>query len=488
MESIRRRESDVVVVGCGIAGLCAAAAAAEAGAKVVILERTGKADSGGNSRWTEAYLRMKNVAEVSDDFETSLIENGSFNPDPHIVAAINASYHEWPSYVKAHPLLDPEIVNLFSSEAGPTLKWLTGLGARFESLPIYHLTMSAPRIAAVGGGQAILEALIRYLEKKRAEFVYETTAVALLQNEDANVIGVKAIDAERKMHEYLARSTVLACGGFEGNTEMLTRYLGTRAKHVRPVAPGGYYNKGEGIRMALDIGAAPAGEYSLFHAEPVDPRSRQAEGVVFVYTHGILVNSRGERFVDEAPGYPDLHYESICHRVADQADGTAYAVFDSTIEDVPNWRKSVRSDHAPITASSISELAVAAGIDREGLSRTVTLYNNACTKGAFSPLSLDGLSTQNLEPRKSNWARPISLAPYFAYPVVPAIVFTFGGLKVDTNARVLDCDGRPIRGLYAAGETVGIYHKNYTGATSVLRGAVFGRLAGTSAATERAEH
>ena len=432
-------------------------------------------------------MRMKNVNEVADDFEMRLIENGAFRPDPNVVAAVSLSYEHWPSYVRAHSLLDPEIASLLSTQAAQTLKWLTGFGLRFETLPIYHLTMSAPRIAAVGGGQAILDALTKHLEAKQATFVYETTAIGLLQNGDGEVVGVEAIDRKRRTSGYRAKSTVLACGGFEGNPEMLTRYLGARAKHVRPVARGGYYNKGEGIGMALDVGAAPAGEYSSFHAEPVDPRSRQPEAVVFIYTHGILVNSSGERFVDEAPGYSDLHFDHICHRVADQPDGIAYAIFDATIEDVPNWRKSVRSDQPPIAANSISDLARATGIDPVGLERTVLAYNNACTAGVFSPLVLDGLSTTNLQPRKSNWARALRVAPYFAFPIIPAIVFTFGGLKVDTKARVLDCDGRPIPGLYAAGETVGIYHKNYTGATSVLRGAVFGRVAGAAAAAAGAE-
>jgi tricarballylate dehydrogenase len=274
----------------------------------------------------------------------------------------------------------------------------------------------------------------------------------------------------------------LATGGFAGNPEMLTRYLGRRAKFLRQIAPGGYYNKGEGIDMALDVGAAPAGEYSLFHAEPIDPRSRQAEAVVFIYTHGILVNRQGQRFVDEAAGFPDQHYENVCHCITDQDDGIAYAIFDSAIDDVPNWRKSVRSDQKPFSADSIAALAKLIGVSAEELEKTVSSYNAACGNGTFSPLALDGLSTTGVVPRKSNWARPIEKPPFHAYPVIAAIVFTFGGLKIDARGRVLDGDGRPIPGLYSAGEATGFYHKSYTGATSVMRGAVFGRAAGMAAA------
>lgn len=479
-------KSDVVIVGCGVAGLCAAAAAVDAGASVTMLERATLADRGGNTKWTEAYLRMKNVEEVSDDFEASLIDNGGFHPDPGIVEILSRPYEQWPAHVKAHALLDPELVTMFSAQAAPTLKWLAGFGVRFDALPIYHLTLSSPRIAAVGGGQAILDALFKHLESRGTKIVYETTAIQLLRDNRGVVIGVEAIDQERQRAEYCAKSTVLASGGFEGNPEMLTKYLGARAKYVRPVAPGGYYNKGEGIRMALEIGVAPAGEYSLFHAEPVDPRSRQAEAVVFVYSHGILINSAGERFVDEAPGYPDLHYENICHCIADQPNGMAYAIYDSSIEDVPNWRKTVRSDHVPYSAGSLAALAKLIAVDGEKLQQTVTSYNSACVSDKYSPLSLDGACTHGVNPKKSNWARALGKPPYSAFPVIPAIVFTFGGIKIDTQARAIDNDGRPVPGLYAAGELVGMYHRNYTGATSVLRGAVFGRAAGIAAARRAA--
>ncbi len=117
------------------------------------------------------------------------------------------------------------------------------------------------------------------------------------------------------------------------------------------------------------------------------------------------------------------------------------------------------------------------------LKRTVEEYNRACSPGDYRPLELDGLATKGLEPKKSNWALPIDRPPFHAYPIISANVFTFGGLKVDNEGRVLNGDGEPIPGLYAAGEIIGVYYRNYTGATSVLKGLVFGRLAGRHAAT-----
>ncbi len=197
-----------------------------------------------------------------------------------------------------------------------------------------------------------------------------------------------------------------------------------------------------------------------------------------------MVNARGERFVDEAPATVDATYEAITRQILTQPGGIAYAILDARIEDVPGWRRSVRSDVAPVTAPSIAALATALSIDAASLEATVAAYNAACLHDRpFKPLETDGLATRDTyAPRKSNWARPIAEAPYLAYPIMCGNCFTFGGLKVDPGARVLDTDGMPIPGLYAAGETMGIYYGTYTGATSVLRGAVFGRIAGLDAA------
>jgi len=138
---------------------------------------------------------------------------------------------------------------------------------------------------------------------------------------------------------------------------MMTQYIGIKAKNIRPVAIGGYYSRGEGIRMALAAGAAPAGEYGSYHAEPVDPRSTMAEAVVFIYPYGILVNTEGKRFIDEAPGTVDAHYDNISRSFADQPKGLVYVVFDSKVEDIPRWKTSIRSDIPPLQANSIADLA-----------------------------------------------------------------------------------------------------------------------------------
>lgn len=278
------------------------------------------------------------------------------------------------------------------------------------------------------------------------------------------------------------RSVVLACGGFEGNPEMLARYV-QNANHARPIARGGYYNRGEGIEMALAAGAAGCGDFQRFHAEPIDPRSGIAEPALFIFPFGILVNSAGRRFTDEAPGPVDATYESVTREVLRQPGGSAWVLLDESIEDVPGYRAAIRTDQPPVVADTLAELARRLDLPAEALVETVEEYNAACGPAEhFDPSRPDGLSTTGLDVRKSHWSRPLDRGPFRAYPIACANVFTFGGLKANARAEVLDADGSVMTGLYVAGETMGIYFGTYTGSTSVLRGAVFGRIAGQAAA------
>ncbi len=478
--SLSSQSFDVVVAGCGIAGLCAAVAAAENGARVAVLERAPIEERGGNTRYTDAYLRMKSETEVTDDFETHLAQNGGGYLDPELIKHTTQAYDTWPAIVKTLSFADPELIAAFANACGPTVQWLKTFGVKFDFLPTQFLTKSQPRLLPIGGGLALIEALAAAAEKRGVHFFYETTATRLLQSERGMVTGLRASGATGEPLHLMGK-VILGCGGFEGNAEMQTRYIGPRAIYLRPVARGGYYNKGEGIRMALDIGAAPCGDFGSYHAEPIDPRSGRPEPSVFIFPYGVLVNQEGVRFTDEAPGTVDAVYESITRRIFSQTDGIAYALLDSKINDVPNYKLGLRSDQPPITGATIAELAGKLKIPAAILEHTVNAYNAACVTGEFKPLELDHLATRGLAPAKSNWARPLNQPPYQAYPVISSNVLTFGGLKVNTHAQVLNQDGVPIQGLYAAGEVVGLYYKTYTGATSVLKGAVFGRLAGLDA-------
>jgi len=478
---ITGRAYDVLVVGMGIAGLAAAVSALQGGARVAILERAPQEDRGGNTRWTEAFMRMKNEEEVSDDFEEHFMQNCGFHLDPQLVDATAQPFESWPTIVKALSFSDPELVGTLAAEAGPTLAWLKTFGIRFSDMPSYLITQSTTRICPVGGGLALIEALAAHAEANGAEVFYRTTARELVRDQAGVVVGLRATDETGRLVEF-GGSVVLASGGFEGNSEMQARYYGERSRFIRPVARGGYYNKGEGIQMALAAGAAPCGDFSEYHAEPVDPRSGDSEPIVFNFPYGILVDRTGQRFVDEASAAVDAIYENIARTISRLPGGIAYMVTDAKLDRVPNWQRTVRSDQPPIVADTLGALAAKLRIGPSRLEATVTAFNGATRPGNYRPLEVDGVSTQGLHPPKSNWALPIDVAPFRAWPIVSANCFTFGGVKCNAAAQVINTDGDPVPGLYAAGEMTGLYYGRYTGATSVLRGAVYGRIAGANAA------
>lgn len=475
---------DLIVVGSGIAGLSAAVSAAETGKRVGLIERAAEGEHGGNTRYTEAYLRVKSLDEVSDDFEPIFADNPGGHVDPSFLKEMSDSYENWSPLARSLSMADPEIISTFSGSVGTTLHWLQDAGIRFEPLPIAFHVACTTRLLPVGGGLAMVEALTEKAKKLGVDFHFETTANELVMDDQGRVVGLKVIKKDGTRPVVTGRAVMLGCGGFEGNPEMLTQYLGPRAMNLRPVARGGYYNKGEGIRMALSIGAAPCGEYGAYHAELIDPRSGVPEPSIFVFPYGILVNKDGERFTDEAPGSPDFIYERVTRKIFEQRDGIAYLILDARINQVPNWKKGARSDKAPFEAKTLPELAKMIDVDPEALIETVERFNAACPTGTYDPLRLDGLATTGLKPKKSNWAAPIETGPYLCFPVISGNVFTFGGLRVNRNAQVVNNDGNVIEGLYAAGETMGIYFGNYTGSTSVLRGAVFGRIAGLHASAK----
>jgi tricarballylate dehydrogenase len=475
---------DLIVVGCGVAGLSAAVAGAERGLRVAVLERASREERGGQSRFTEAYLRMKSHTEVTDDFDTFLAEHSGYYQDPDFVAETLADRADWSAQSRALGSVDASVISTFAEQVPGTIEWLKGNGVKFDFLPTQFLTSTQPRLLPVGGGEAIVEALAAKAEALGAEFFYETSGRQLLTEGFATVTGIRALS---RQHGDLVfhGPVVLASGGFEGNTEMLGRYLGPRSVYLRPVCKGAYYNRGEGIQMALDMGAAPSGEYGSYHAEPVDPRSGISEPSIFVFPYGVLVNKQGRRFTDEAPGTVDAWYERVTRQIYQQDEGIAWVILDQKVKDVPNYRLAIRTDQAAIEGASLVELADKLGICANTLQDTVSRYNAACRPGDYQPLQLDGVATVGLEPPKSNWALPLDAGPYFAYPIISANVFTFGGLKVDERAQVINAEGQPIGNLYAAGETVGLYFGNYAGGTSVLKGLVFGRLAGQAAAQQR---
>jgi tricarballylate dehydrogenase len=263
----------------------------------------------------------------------------------------------------------------------------------------------------------------------------------------------------------------------------MREHLGDGAETIRPITAGTAYNTGGGIRMALAAGAHTAGDWNGVHVEPVDPRSDRPEPVVLTYPYGIVVDRNGKRFFDEGGGRVDETWETLARTIHFDAPGRiAYAIFDASLAEIPDYQRAVCTDREPLRAATLHELAAALEIDADGLVATVAAYNAAVPSdaSAFEATRVDGLASRGLTPPKSNWARRIERAPFLAYPLVCAICYTFGGIKTDAEARVLGAAG-PIPGLFAAGEITGQFYGKAPGGTSVLRALVFGRIAGRRA-------
>lgn len=472
---------DLIVVGCGAAGLSTAVSAAERGLKVAVLERSLREERGGQTRWTEAYLRMQSHDEVTDDFDLFLAENAGFYQDPDFIAETLSDRSAWSTQARNQPGIDASLIGTFTENVPSTIAWLKEQGVRFDFLPTQFLTSTQPRLLPVGGGEAIVECLATRAEALGVTFFYQTTARKLISNELNRIDGVQAWSVELGALQFQG-AVMLASGGFQGNLEMLTRYIGPKASFIRPVCKGGYFNRGEGIQMGLDAGAAAAGEYGNFHAEPVDPRSGISEPSIFIFPYGVLLNKEGKRFTDEAPGTVDAWYERVTRQIVAQTEGIAWVILDQKVKDIPNYTLGIRTDQPAIEGATLAELARNLELPVEQVERSIAEYNAACRPGDWKPLELDGVATEGLQPPKSNWALPLDNGPYFAYPIISANVFTFGGLKIDEQARVINIDGAPIENLYAAGEAAAMYFDNYCGGTSVLRGLVYGRRAGQTVA------
>ena len=486
--------TDVVVVGGGNAALTAALAAAEAGARVHLLEAAPEEERGGNSAYTAGAMRV-----VFDGTEAlrALMPDLS---DRELAETDFGAYREADYYDDMARLTqyraDPDLVEQLVTGSHGALCWLRGKGVRFQ--PSYGRQAFKQEdgrfrfwgglaVEAWGGGPGLVAALYQAAEKAGVTVRYRAHARSLIAD-DAGVKGVRA-RIEGRSFDVRARAVVLACGGFEANAAWRARYLGPGWDLAK--VRGTRFNQGDGIRMALEAGAMPAGNWSGCHAVAWD-RNAPDYGDLAVgdgfqkhsYPFSIVVNANGERFVDEGADFRNYTYAAYGRRVLEQPGQVAWQVFDSKVSHLLRDEYRIRQ----VTRAKADTLeALAArmeGIDGERFMATVRTYNDAVvTDVPFDPTVKDGRGTRGLDPPKSNWANRIETPPFEAYAVTCGITFTFGGLAIDPEARVQAVSGTPIRGLFAAGELVGgLFYGNYPGGTGLVSGAVFGRLAGTGAA------
>ncbi|CUR58454.1 putative succinate dehydrogenase/fumarate reductase, flavoprotein subunit [metagenome] len=491
---------DVIVIGAGNAAMSAAHAALDNGARVCIVEKAPREDRGGNSMFTGhmrfAYENLDELfAVMRPDTLTDEVRQRFAERLPR-----KSQDSLWDDIMDVtEGLTDPDMLKVHVEESYNTIAWLHSKGHNFA--PSGDAPTGDGNLTRIdGGGEALQERNFAYMEDHaEVTILYGTAATKLLQDNTGRVTGVQVF-SETGFQEITGGAVVLAAGGFEANAEMRARYLGKNwdSVHIRGV----HYNTGDGLRMALEIGAQPFGGWSSAHAAPVDfgiPTStslsakrrpdakwmRTSGQSRYVYPYAIMVNMEGKRFIDEAKSTRDQTYASIGRAVLDQPGGTAFQIIDAKVREkdlVPPRYEGASG----CKADTLEKLAEKMDIDVEAFVATVAEYNAAVPtdrQAVPSAYAVDGVGTTGITPPKSNYAMTIDQGPFEAFQVRCGLTFTFGGLRIEPeSAQVQHVAGRPIPGLFAAGELVGgLFYWNYPSGSGLMAGATFGRIAGDSA-------
>ena len=489
---------DVIVVGAGNAALAASVSAKENGAeRVLVLEKAPREMRGGNTHWSGGVLRFAFddpheigplVPGVEEEFE---------NFYDGIQPYTKEDYHGDLMRVTSGRT-DPVLSRVLVDNSQDTVKWMNQVG-RIKMEPA--VTLSAVRkgnmmvwarglvIRAAHEGVGLSRSWFSTAEQMGVDIRYGSAVTELIVGEDGRIAGVKVRDDDG-MKTFHASSVVLGAGGFEANVQMRTQHIGplVGAAKVR----GTPHNQGDGLRMAMAIGAMPWGQWSGCHATPISadwgdfaPREMTDRSNRLSYVYGLMLNRKGRRFVDEGEDGALFTYAKFGRAILAEPGAKAWQIFDQKVVHLlePRYQTST-----PITADTIEGLIEQLDIeDKAEALRTVKAYNAAANDAdeRYDPTRKDGLATTgDLTPPKTNWAVKIDKAPYYAYSATGGITFTFGGLKVNEHAQVIGTDWRPIKGLYCCGEMVGgLFYDNYPAGTGLVSGATFGRIAGRNAAT-----
>ncbi len=482
---------DVVVVGAGNAAICAAISAKENGANVLILEKAPKKKRGGNSFFTDGAIRFsfdgleairKIIPSISDEEAKKL----------NIPAYKENNFYEDLMRV-TEGKSDPTLAKQLVSKSYETITWLHSQGIEFElnenqsfeKNGILNFWGGLP-IKTRDKGVGLIKLLNQRAEELAIDIWYESQAIELL-TDNKRITGVE-VNKEGKNITVQSESVILACGGFEANKEMRAKHLGKEwnAALVR----GTEFNTGDGLSMALAVGAQKYGEWSGCHSIGTDYNAPRVgdfnkPGDIFKkssFPLGLILNKDGNRFVDEGADFRNYTYAKYGRQVLKQRDNMAFQVFDEQVK--PLLRKEYTLEEATvIQADTLEELAELLPVDKTQFLQTIKEYNVAVQEGEYDPTIKDNKGTIGITPPKTNWALRIEKGPFYAYPVTCGITFTFGGLHVSKEGEVLNENGTAIEGLYAAGEMVGgIFFENYPGGSGLMSGAVFGKSAGKKAA------
>jgi len=485
---------DVIVVGGGNAACAAAVSARENGAKrVLLLEKAPKAQRGGNTHFSGAIFRFVfNKVEELDRFVPTVEEE---------YPGFHAGVPLYPREAFREDLMrvtdgrsDPDLADLMIDASYETTCWLQDVGRHEFELAKSVMgikvgnTYKWPRgaiVRTVHEGVGLSATWFKTVEAMNVEVRYGAHVLELTLGESGRVSGVLVRGADG-VERIEAKAVVLACGGFETNPAWRTHYLGQEWGHAK--VRGSNFNYGDGLRMALDIGAMPWGHWGGCHATPIvatapdyGQRDMTDKTNRLSYHYGVMLNVEGRRFVDEGADMNAFTYAKYGGLILKQPKGKAFQIFDSKVMDLlePRYKTS-----EPFKSDTLEGLVQQLDLDRSEAMRTLAAYNEASGRGGpFNPAVLDKVHTEGLPLPKTNWAQKLDKPPFYSWPVTGGITFTFGGLKVSREAQVISTGWQPIEGLYCAGEMVGgLFHYNYPLGTGLMSGAVFGRIAGRNAA------
>ena len=452
---------DIAVIGGGNAALCAAMTAAEAGAKVLILETAPKAYRGGNSRHTRNFRCMHSgplgplVEEYSEEeYLADLLKVTGGKTDEHLARLAIRTSEE-------------------------CLPWMQEHGVRFQ--PSLSGTLSLARTNAffMGGGKSLVNAYYRTAEKLGVDVLYEA-AVTHLELEGDQITRLDYTH-EGQMHSISPKSVVVASGGFQADTDWLTRAWGPAAQNF--LIRGTPYNRGVVLADLLEQGVQSVGDADQCHAVAIDGRAPKYDGGIVTrldcVPFSVVVNKNAERFYDEGEDVWPKRYAIWGRLVAAQPEQVGYVIIDAK-----SLELFMPSVFPPLKADTLEELADMMGLPVDKLRQTVDSFNAACGDTSnFHPTELDSVATSGITPPKTNWARPITEPPFYGYTLRTGVTFTYLGLKVDDNAQCSTKTGL-IRNLWAAGETMAgsILGQGYLAGFGMTIGTVFGRIAGREAA------
>jgi len=486
---------DVLVIGAGNAALCAALSAREIGATVKVLECAPMSERGGNTAFTAGAMRV--VYEDEEDLARLMpdLTSADFDMTDFGTYTKSAFYEDMGRVTQFRA--DPDLVEQLVERSYESLLWMTSKGVRFA--PIYGRQAfkingkfkfwGGLTVEVIGGGAGLIDALATACKNNDITIQYETRAVGLLRDDNGSVVGVR-VRHHGKESSIFARSVVIGSGGFEANTEWRVRYLGEGWDLAK--VRGSRFNTGEGIQIALDIGASPAGNWSGCHAVGWELNAPEFGDLTVgdgfqkhSYPFGIMINANGERFLDEGADFRNYTYAKYGRVILSQPGQFAWQIFDQKVAHLLRDEYRIRQV-TTVTANTLEELAdQLEGVDSNRFLATMKIYNESVNQETpFDPNVKDGRGTTGVEPQKTNWANTIDEPPFQAFAVTCGITFTFGGLRIDPiSAQVLNTDYEPIGGLFACGELIGgLFYFNYPGGTGLTSGTVFGRAAGMHAA------